>query len=39
MLLRINLEVMLTIAREDLLHVCGLLYGRMHGANENKMMG
>lgn len=39
MLLRKTLEVVLDIACENLSHVCGFLYCRMHGASENKMMG
>lgn len=39
LLLRENLEIMLAIAYENLSRVCGLLYCRMCGASENKMMG
>lgn len=38
MLLKMNLKVMSTVTHEDLSHVYGLLYCRVHGASE-KIMG
>lgn len=39
MLFRVNLEVLSTVAREDWSHVCGSLDCRVHGTNENRMLG